>query len=354
MTADEERSLLHQAVRLAEQGHGTAEPNPLVGCIIVNQSNDIVGEGFHERFGEGHAEVNALLMAGTDARGATAFVTLEPCNHQGKTPPCSQALIDAGIAKVVIGASDPHEEASGGIQKLKDSGVEVTLLEDELCCELLAPFAQKFTTGLPWITCKWAQSRNGSLETPSGDSPWISSAESQQLVHEERGCIDAIIVGVGTVIEDNPSLTVRNATQHRTPVRVVVDPMLRSPQENAIFDSQAPTIIACKEGVNTSAFTACPIIQLPHTNGVMDLQPLCKHLAREYDATHVMAEGGATLFSHIFSQNLANELWVFVAPSVSAEEPIVNMNTLVEQLDTSLLHTDTCGTDTVNRYKVNG
>ncbi|MBT4529960.1 MAG: bifunctional diaminohydroxyphosphoribosylaminopyrimidine deaminase/5-amino-6-(5-phosphoribosylamino)uracil reductase RibD [Phycisphaerae bacterium] len=353
MNVEDELSLVHQAIKLAEQGHGTAEPNPLVGCIITDRNGVVIGEGFHENFGEEHAEINALNQAGKSAKGGTAYVTLEPCNHQGKTPPCTEALIGSEISRVVIGTKDPHNIASGGIDTLLNAGITVDVLDDALCKELLAPFARKIQTGLPWVTCKWAQTKNGSLETPIGDSPWISSKESQQLVHEERGCIDAIVVGVGTVIADNPSLTARGSTAFRTPIRIVIDPNLRSPKEANIFNSEAPTIIACKKGQDTSSFSHCKIVELPSNNGVLELAPLFQHLVSEFDTTHVMVEGGATLFTHIFEQKLANELWIFVAPTVSNTEPIINMNTICKQLDTDCIHKDICGVDTVLRYKIN-
>ncbi len=200
-------SLPHQAARLALMGHGRVEPNPMVGCIITTSDGKVVGDGFHEKCGESHAEIHALAMAGKSAIGGTAYVTLEPCNHQGKTPPCSQALLESGIKRVVIGVRDPNEEASGGADFLDEHGIEVEIVDDALCKEIIAPFAHRIKTGLPWITCKWAQSIDGCIETPDSDSPWISCEESQKLVHEERGRVDAIVVGVGTVVADNPTLT---------------------------------------------------------------------------------------------------------------------------------------------------
>jgi len=352
MIDEHDISLLQQAARLAVRGHGTAEPNPMVGCVITDKKGNLIGEGFHENFGEEHAEINALAMAGKNAHGGTAYVTLEPCHHQGKTPPCSRALLEAGIARVVIGTKDPHDTASGGAEFLRQNGIVVDSIDDDLCRKLIEPFAHRFETGLPWVTCKWAQTVDGCIETPENDSKWISCKESQQLVHEERGCVDAIVVGVGTVLHDNPSLTVRNATKHRTPLRVVIDPNLRTPSSAKILDNEAPTLLVHAEGVDTSSFEHCQLLPLPRTDGVLNLIPLLKLLVNDFDATHVIVEGGATLFQHIFNQNLVNELWIFVSEQKSKIPSAINMNMLVNSLSTTLLDEQPSGTDTVYRFSV--
>lgn len=352
MVSEHDSSMLHQAARLAVQGHGSAEPNPMVGCIITTSEGKIVGEGYHESYGEEHAEINALAMAGNAAKGGTAYITLEPCNHQGKTPPCSKALLNAGIQRVVIGARDPHEKARGGAAFLRERGIEVEILNDVLCNELIAPFVHRIKTGLPWITCKWAQTIDGSIETPINDSKWISCSESQQLVHEERGCVDAIVVGVGTVVADNPTLTVRGATKHRTPIRVVVDPTLRTPLESNVLNKDAPTLIAHAQGIDSSSFSSHNLLALPSTKGVLSLAELFEHLATTHNATNVIVEGGATLFQHICTQKLANELWVFTAPQESKMTPKINMNNLVKKLTTTLLDEQPCGPDTARRFVV--
>ncbi len=345
--------MLHQATRLAVSGHGTAEPNPMVGCIITDKTGEVVGEGFHETCGEAHAEINALAMAGESAHGGTAYVTLEPCNHHGKTPPCSKALLDAGINRVVIGTSDPHAAASGGAEFLIAKGVEVLVVEDALCKEIIEPFSHRIKTGMPWITCKWAQTIDGNIETPKGESPWISSKESQLLVHEERGCVDAIIVGVGTVVADNPSLTVRDATQYRTPLRIVIDPTLRTPLHANVLNCDAPTLLVHEEGADTSNFASQELLALPLEMGVLALAPLFRHLVTRYDATNVIVEGGAILFQRLFSQQLVNELWVFTAPQTSTFTPAINMNTLIADLPCTLIDEQPCGVDIAKRFAVN-
>ena len=352
MAMKHDTELIRKAIVLAKKGHGGAEPNPLVGCVITNRDGKIVGEGFHKQFGEAHAEIHALTIAGDAATGGTAFVTLEPCNHTGKTPPCSQVLIDAGIRRVVIGAKDPHSEASGGVAFLRNAGVEVDVIDDDCCKKLIAPFSHRIHTGLPWVICKWAQTIDGYIETSVGESPWISSQESQQCVHQERGCVDAIVVGVGTVVADNPTLTVRNATKHRTPLRVVIDPTLRTPESANILNDDAPTLIAHAEHADTSRLHSCETLALPSENGVLDLAPLFKQLVSKYNATNVIVEGGTTLFQHIINQKLANELWVFTSPHKSKSQQFTSMNNLVQHLNTQLVSEESCGVDTAYRYTV--
>jgi len=344
--------LLHQAARLAKRGHGCAEPNPMVGCVITNKNGVIVGDGFHEQFGQAHAEINALKSAGLKSRGGTAYITLEPCNHQGKTPPCSQTLLEAGITRVVIGAKDPHQAAGGGAAFLRQKGIDVVILDDAQCEELVAPFVHRINTGLPWVTCKWAQTIDGCIETSEHESPWISSMESQHRVHQERGCVDAIVVGVGTVIADNPSLTVRHATKHRTPIRVVIDPTLRTPENATILNDDAITLLAHAEHADTSRLPSCLKFSLPSVNGVLELKPLFQHLVSEFDAANIIVEGGGTVFQHIFDQMLANELWIFTSPHSSSMKPKVNMNDLVQQFQTKCMGHEMCGVDSVERLRI--
>ncbi len=345
-------SLLQQAARLAVNGHGTAEPNPLVGCIITNNKGEIVGDGYHEQFGEAHAEITALKKAGNQAIGGTAYITLEPCNHHGKTPPCSHALLQSNIKRVVIGVRDPHPVASGGAEFLRSNGVDVEIVNNELCNEIIAPFEHRIKTKLPWITCKWAQTIDGCIETPENDSPWISCEESQQLVHEERCCVDAIVVGVGTVIADNPTLTARGVTKHRTPIRVVIDPSLRTPGKAKVLNDDAPTLLAHAQSADISSYATCNLLSLPSQDSVLKLEPLFRHLVENYDATNVLVEGGAKLFQHLFTQQLVNEIWRFTSPNLSNITPAINMNSLIKTLTTTLVDEQPCGEDTVARLIV--
>ncbi|MBC8202730.1 MAG: bifunctional diaminohydroxyphosphoribosylaminopyrimidine deaminase/5-amino-6-(5-phosphoribosylamino)uracil reductase RibD [Planctomycetes bacterium] len=345
---------LSLACELAVRGHGLVEPNPMVGCVIVDLAGNIVGTGFHKKVGEAHAEINALHEAGSLARGATAYVTLEPCNHVGRTGPCAQALLDAGIAKVVVGHRDPNPEAAGGGTFLAKHGVEVVFEENDQCRNILAPFLHRVQTSLPWVVCKWAQTSDGYIETPEGESPWISGKESLQLVHEKRGCVDAIILGVGTVVADNPSLTVRNAISHRTPLRVVVDPTLRIPLDATVLDGEVPTLIAHGKDAKPLELEnrAISFLELPEINGALDLHPLMKHLVEEYDATNVIVEGGKTTFEHVFNQNLADELWIFTSPRTIGDANLANMSSIFDSLNPSELEKVISGVDSVYRWSV--
>jgi diaminohydroxyphosphoribosylaminopyrimidine deaminase/5-amino-6-(5-phosphoribosylamino)uracil reductase len=351
MTTQRDLELLQQATRLAIRGHGGAEPNPMVGCVITNSEGAVVGSGYHQTCGEAHAEIKAIQNAGDKTQGGTAYITLEPCHHQGKTPPCTYALVESGIKKIVIGVKDPHHEAGGGAEFLERSGLDVTIVNDALCHDLVAPFVHRLQTGLPWVICKWAQTIDGCIEPDNDGSQWISSQTSLRMVHRERGRVDAIIVGAGTVASDNPSLTVRGATKRRTPVRVVIDPSLRSAPKSNIYNDEAPTLIAHAEGKDTSRF-AVDTIALPSKGNALDLVPLLRHLATAYDATNVIIEGGATTLSHVFDQCLANELWVFTAPHTATHAPKINMNDLVENLSLRLMDERLRGGDTVSRYRI--
>ena len=355
MQPQTDHELMLYACELAVRGHGCAEPNPMVGCVIVDSNGTMISSGYHEKCGEAHAEINALKSAGPLANGATAIVTLEPCNHYGQTGPCTKAVLDAGIAKVVIGCKDPNLKASGGAAFLTARGVEVVFVQMQQCEKIIRPYVHRLQTGLPWVTCKWAQTADGYIETPETENPWISCEESRHLVHVERGCVDAIIVGVGTVIADNPSLTVRNATINRTPLRVVVDPTLRIPLNASVLNDEVPTLIAHGKNANKKrlASSSVSFIELPTINGALDLRHLLTHIASEYDATNVIIEGGQTLFEHIFDQELANELWLFTSQRTIGNANLKNMTSLFKELDCILEEEYSCGDDLVSLYRIN-
>jgi diaminohydroxyphosphoribosylaminopyrimidine deaminase / 5-amino-6-(5-phosphoribosylamino)uracil reductase len=216
--ATTELDALHmaRALELARRGEGSVEPNPMVGCVIADD-DEVIGEGWHRRFGFAHAEVEALSAAGSRARGATAYVTLEPCCHFGKTPPCTQALIAAGIRRVVAALADPFPQISGrGFSELTAAGIEVEigLMESE-ARRLHAPYLKRVTTGRPWVIAKWAMTLDGKLSTRSGDSRWISGFESREIAHQLRGRVDAILIGRGTAVADDPLLTSRPPARAR-------------------------------------------------------------------------------------------------------------------------------------------
>ncbi|MGC4002137.1 MAG: bifunctional diaminohydroxyphosphoribosylaminopyrimidine deaminase/5-amino-6-(5-phosphoribosylamino)uracil reductase RibD [Pirellulales bacterium] len=220
---EDDSLLMARALDLAERGRGFVEPNPLVGCVLVRDGM-VVGEGFHTKFGAVHAEVEALRVAGPRARGATAYVTLEPCCHHGKTPPCTQALIAAGIVRVVAAMRDPFPRvAGGGFAELIAAGIVVeTDLHRDAAARLNAPYLKLIATGLPWTIAKWAMTLDGKIATHTGDSRWISGDASRRSVHELRGRMDAIVVGGGTAKRDDPLLTARPPGA-RVALRVVLD-----------------------------------------------------------------------------------------------------------------------------------
>src|SRR4051812_35648886 len=250
---------MSHALALATRGQGSVEPNPMVGCVIV-RDGEIVGEGWHEYFGGPHAEVNALAMAGERAAGATAYVSLEPCCHQGKTPPCTQALIRAGVKRVVIAVEDPYPEVRGrGIAELRNADIEC---EPGVCGPeanwVLAPYRKLLATGRPWVIAKWAMTLDGKLAARTGDSQWISSEASRAVVHQLRGRMDAIIVGSGTARIDNPLLTTRPvdfADVKRTATRIVVDSAASLPLESRLVQTarDVPVLVAAAEDAAPSA-----------------------------------------------------------------------------------------------------
>src|SRR6516165_11597427 len=235
-----------RALELAERGRGYVEPNPLVGAVVVRDGK-IIGEGWHQHYGEAHAEVYALAAAGEPAQGATLYVSLEPCCHHGKTPPCTDAVLRAGIRRVVAAMPDPFPAVAGkGAEQLRQAGVPVEFGVGETEARRLnAPYLKLLATGWPWVHAKWAMSLDGKIATRSGDSRWISNETSRRRVHELRGRMDAIIAGIGTVLADNPQLTARPPGP-RTPARIVLDSQGRIPDDAIVVQSAriTPTIIA--------------------------------------------------------------------------------------------------------------
>lgn len=317
------------ALRLARRGQGRVEPNPMVGAVLVRDGG-VVATGYHRRFGGPHAEVEAIREArrrGIDPAACTLYVTLEPCCHHGKTPPCVDAILDAGIGRVVAAMVDPFPKvAGGGIGRLRKAGVNVTvgLCQGE-AADLNAPFIKRLATGLPWVIAKWAQTIDGRIATATGDSRWISGPESRRHVHRLRGRVDAIMVGVGTVIADDPQLTARDVPVRRVARRVIVDPSFRMPPQSRLLASadQAPVTVAVRDELliePSDALLAAEsrgveFVGLPPADGGgMDLRPLLSHLVRVHQATNVLVEGGATLTGALLAQGLVDQTWVFVSP----------------------------------------
>lgn len=313
---------MDRAVALAIRGHGGAEPNPLVGCIIVDAQGRECGQGWHARFGGPHAEVMALHQAGARARGGTAVVTLEPCAHVGKTPPCTEALAAAGIVRVVYGAEDPHPQAAGGAARLRAHGIEAIHAPTAASADLARPFVHRIRTGRPWVVAKWAQSLDGRIASSAGESRWISSPQSRTMVHRERGRVDAILTGIGTVLADDPLLTARHGHVRRLARRVVWDPDLAIPLDSALLGSlsTAPLTIAYeRDGLQGPSVRARELasrgVELVKVReGAAGLRTLLEHLSSRHAASTVLVEAGGGLVGRLLQADLVDEAWVFIAP----------------------------------------
>jgi diaminohydroxyphosphoribosylaminopyrimidine deaminase / 5-amino-6-(5-phosphoribosylamino)uracil reductase len=320
-----EERFMQTALRLARKGVGRVEPNPAVGCVIVRKGK-IIGRGYHRRFGGPHAEIEALrdcAAKGQDPAGATMFVTLEPCCHQGKTGPCTAAIIAAGIGRVVAAVGDPAEYVAGkGFTKLRKSGIAV---EVGLCgadaAGLNAPFFKFAKTGLPWVILKWAQSRDGFCARKITDKArWISNPKSRRDVHRLRRRCQAILVGVNTVIEDDPQLTPRPAMGKR-PLRVIVDSRLRIPLSSRVLDTRKfPTlVVTTREGLrNRTALHAirergAEIVAVPARDGRCDLKALLANLGKR-NIEQLLVEGGATLLDNFVRARQADGICAYIAP----------------------------------------
>jgi diaminohydroxyphosphoribosylaminopyrimidine deaminase/5-amino-6-(5-phosphoribosylamino)uracil reductase len=322
------RRLLDRAVRIASRGHGGAEPNPMVGCVIARADGTPIAEGYHRRCGEAHAEVDALRTAGHAARGATAIVTLEPCNHRGRTGPCSEALISAGVAEVVYAVADPNPLAVGGAARLAQAGVRVRHFAHAPSTELALPFLRRVTSGRPWISAKWAQSIDGAIALANGDSQWLSCGRSRALVHRERGRVDAILTGIGTVLEDDPRLTARGVRVQRAARRVVFDPDARLPLDSALADGSHPTTVLVRADLDAQgerrlaqlSSRGVATLRLGKSKGSDESmrEPL-RALAESGVAT-VLVEAGGGVVGRLLREELLDEAFVFVAPLLVADD----------------------------------
>ncbi len=316
-SADDERTI-RRALALAERGRGAVEPNPMVGAVVLDAAGAVVGEGWHERFGGPHAEVNALAMAGDAARGGTLFVTLEPCCHWGKTPPCTDAVLKSGVSRVVVAMRDPFPAvAGGGLRILSDSGlsVDVGLLEAD-AMRLNAPYLTLLRMGRPWVIAKWAMSLDGRIATRTGESKWISGAGSRAKVHELRGRVDAILVGRGTLIADDPLLTARPAG-HRTAVRIVVSASGEMPDDGQLLRTiaAAPVLVATRsESVGKLAAWRDAGAEVLGFDGPI-VPALLAELGRRR-MTNILVEGGSGLLGSFHDAGRIDEAHVYVAPKL--------------------------------------
>lgn len=352
---DPTKDRLDLAARLALRGVGYVEPNPLVGCVLTQGSGDgerVIGMGHHRVFGGLHAEREALANArsrGEGTRGATAYVTLEPCCHYGKQPPCTEALIEAGVGRVVYAARDPNPEAAGGARVLEDAGVEVFFTDaSPLASGLADPFIKRLRTGMPWVIAKWAQTLDGRAATRAGQSQWISSDRSRRRVHKLRSRVDAVITGMGTVRADDPMLNARGVGKvRRVAKRCVVDGDLELPIGSKLVQTarEIPVIACCKREWATSAWVMerrtpledAGVLVLPvrSDNRYIDLDVMLKALAEVYGVATAMLEAGPGLLGAFFDADLVDEAVVYVAPVLLGDEQALAVATgrVVPSLD---------------------
>ncbi len=321
------------ALRLAARGVGHTSPNPMVGAVVV-RGGQVVGRGYHRRAGTPHAEVHALEDAGSRASGSTLYVTLEPCNHEGRTPPCTEAILLSGVDRVVVGCRDPNPRVSGGgIDFLHSRGVRVEVgVLRERCLQLNEPFIKHATTGLPLVIAKVAASLDGKIASRTGDSRWISNERSRRFVHRLRHAADAILVGVGTVIADNPRLTTRlPGNKGKNPLRIILDTHLRTPLDSLVVsqNDEASTLIATqptpyeKRKVSLEE-RGVEILPLPLKRGRVSLPALLDHLGRR-GVISLLVEGGAEVHGAFFYDNLVDKVYLFFAPRIMGGNSAVPM-----------------------------
>ena len=375
MTAHNESADTHwmaRAMQLAKRGRGFVEPNPMVGCVIVvaheaDGTVEVIGEGWHRMFGQAHAEVEAIrdaLSKGKSTAGATAYLTLEPCCHDGKTPPCTSALLEAGVKRVVVAMRDPFDAVDGGgITQLRDKGIEVTLgcLEAEARA-LNAPYLTRIEKQRPWVIAKWAMTLDGKIAARTGSSQWITSEASRQVVHQLRARTDAVLIGSGTAIADNPLLMVRVSmndpgeddrlmSPHRMPLRVVFDSNVTLPQSSRLAQTarNAGVLVAAsrhaihsnettRQNAAILAHCGCEVLPLDGGTHHERMAELLRHLATR-GVTNLLVEGGGTLLGMLFDLQWIDEVHAFIAPKLvggnAATFPIGGLG--LEQMNDAVL-----------------
>ena len=319
MFTDADRDFMRRALALAERGLFTATPNPRVGAVVV-RGGEIVGEGFHARAGESHAEVNALRAAGSRAAGATVYITLEPCNHHGRTPPCVDALVAAKVARVVAAMIDPNPKVSGkGFEALRAAGIDVAIgLSEDQARELNVGFVSRMTRGRPWLRLKLAATLDGKTALASGASQWITGAQARLDGHRWRARACAILTGIGTVRDDDPRLTVRDVDTSREPLKVLVDSRLEVPLAARILDGGNLLVAAAIDipgKVAALRDRGVEVVVLPNAAGKVELGELARELARRA-LNEIHVEAGFKLNGSLVAAGLVDELLVYFAPSV--------------------------------------
>jgi diaminohydroxyphosphoribosylaminopyrimidine deaminase/5-amino-6-(5-phosphoribosylamino)uracil reductase len=306
-----------RALQVATRGLETTDPNPRVGCVLA-KNDEVVGTGWHARRGEAHAEVHALKEAGSLARGATAYVTLEPCSHQGQTPACAPQLVKAGIRRLVCAGRDDNPRVNGnGFSLLEDAGIQVDIgLMKEQAESLNAGFFMRMRQNKPWIRVKLAQSIDGGTALSNGQSQWISSEESRADVQAWRARSSAVMTGIGTLLADDPSLNVRRKETCRQPLRIILDSHWRTPATARTLDLEGKVLIAGLQSIEVPAglkSTGAELLGLPENNGRLDLHHLMRALA-DRSVNEVQVEAGATLCGALIANKLVDEVLIYQAP----------------------------------------
>lgn len=334
-----DQHFMARAIQLADRGRYSTSPNPRVGCVIVKQGV-VLAEGWHQYAGEGHAEVNALALAGDAARGATAYVTLEPCSHRGKTGPCSQALIAAGISRVVSAMEDPNPQVSGrGHQQLREAGIEVLSgLMQTQAAMLNAGFIKRMRTGLPRVRCKLAMSLDGRTAMANGESQWITSAPARADVQRLRAESCAIITGIGSILIDDSRLTVRElsvderfTTPRQQPLRVVMDSRLCTPKGARVIGTDGRCLILYSNpdvrNADELRQSGARVVRVTGQSQAVDLEGALRYLADKEQCNDVLIEAGATLSGAMLEAGLIDELHVYIAPVLlgSSARPLFDL-----------------------------
>lgn len=345
-----------RALRLAERGRFTAHPNPVVGCVLA-KADQVVGEGWHEKTGSAHAEVNALRAARENARGATAYVTLEPCSHHGKTPPCATALIEAGVSDVVVAITDPYQSVSGrGLNALVEAGIGVrTGLMAAAANELIRGFLKRVTDKRPLVRLKMAMSIDGAIAMADGESQWITGPAARADVQRLRARSGAVMTGIGTVLADDPSLNVRDPnieTAGLQPLRVVLDTHLRMPPTAAMLALEGETLICCSGDSVTTALQGshAEVVSFESADGRVAVNDVLEELARR-QVNEVLVEAGASLAGQLLGNRLVDELVIYQAPHIMGSQTLGAVETptwtsLADRLALDITDVRRIGSDT--------
>jgi len=359
--ADRDEHFMNIALEIAAAGRGAVEPNPMVGAVIARGDVELA-RGRHEQFGGWHAEANAIAAArrnGADIAGATMYVTLEPCCHEGKTPPCTDAILSAGIARVAVAMVDPDSQVSGGgIETLRSAGVQVDVgLCGRQAEHLLRAYCKLRRTKRPWVICKWAQTSDGYLALPEGSGQWISCPESRKRVHEISSWCDGVLVGISTVLADDPLLTDRSGKRRaRGPLtRIVLDSHARLPANCKLVATadETPVLVAAVEGSGDLADPSVEMLKLPGRGGRVDLEALLDELGRR-EYTYLLVEGGPGVLASFIESGLADELMVFVSPQTARDVtlPSFDIAKLGERFSLPVPTETRTGLDTLLNYRL--